>query len=306
MGVPRKHLSETAAESFWTSAISDIHQVATVTHEALRSQFLVVFARDTTCTRTSDIWKTHLMGDRNFPGDLVSDPLTNAFPGAEARRKANPIERLLQLRTSAKWKSGRIAIKSRGENSPCRFRGCLCRRSQGRPCCVTPRFKLARSARVNNDDGRETQSARVCADSSICPCQWSSGGGSSAKARGRVFGANEGRKGIYSHAHLQEESASTRAILDRYGRFCCRVEPVSVCITDTFKKPHTCDSSFCFRAATNLHLAKFHSPLRRMGSLETTSSPPHSLQYLQKCGLWGIPLPIDVLRLVGESVLTDE
>ncbi len=54
------------------------------------------------------------MGYRNFPGDRVSDPLTIAFPRAEAARDANPIERLLQLRTSAKWKSGRIAIKTKG------------------------------------------------------------------------------------------------------------------------------------------------------------------------------------------------
>ena len=46
--------------------------------------------------------------------DLVSDPLTIAFPRAETGRKVNPIERLLQLRTSEKWKSGRIAIKAKG------------------------------------------------------------------------------------------------------------------------------------------------------------------------------------------------
>ena len=54
------------------------------------------------------------MGDRNVPGNLMSDPLTIAFPRAEAGRKANPIELLPQLRASAKWKSGRIAIKAKG------------------------------------------------------------------------------------------------------------------------------------------------------------------------------------------------
>jgi hypothetical protein len=170
--------------------------------------------------------------------------------------------------------------QSQGENSPCRFRGCLCRRSRGRPCCATPRFKLAHSAGVNDDDGRETQPPRVCADSSICPRQWSSGGGNSAKTRGRVFGADEGRKAIHSHAHLQEESASTRAILDRYGRICCGVEPLSICITNTFTKPHTCDSSILrsLQGSDKPALGEVPWPIARNGlTLETTFSPPHSL-----------------------------
>ena len=44
----------------------------------------------------------------------MSDPLAITFPRSEAGRKANPIELLPQLRTSAKWKSGRIAITLKG------------------------------------------------------------------------------------------------------------------------------------------------------------------------------------------------
>lgn len=110
-----------------------------------------------------------------------------------------------------------------GEDSPRRSRGCDRRRSQRELYSVAAHFRLPQAARIHLHDGGEVESARVSANPSIGVGERSPGGRNPALAHGRVCAPHQGRKRVHRHPHLQEESTTPRAVVDRHRRFCCRV-----------------------------------------------------------------------------------
>jgi hypothetical protein len=114
--------------------------------------------------------------------------------------------------------------QSPGEDSARRSRGCDRCRSQRELHSVAANLRLTPAAGIHLNDRGEADSARVSANPSIGVGERGRRRRNPALAHGRVRAPHQGRKRVHRHPHLQEESATAGAVLDRYGRFRCRID----------------------------------------------------------------------------------
>jgi hypothetical protein len=101
-------------------------------------------------------------------GERIRAPLTAGFPQSTAGQTTSLSKALPQTRTLATGKSARIAIKARGRIPFIDVADVIAVEAKGKLCLVIAYFKFAPAARIYLDHGGKTQSARVCANSSIC------------------------------------------------------------------------------------------------------------------------------------------